>query len=205
MIQIQIPTRFSRLLIFLVFTCMVLLQPTRSSCQVLYRPNFFGLKAGTNTAKTVVNGSDLFISKYNTGFHLGGFYHARFGKFVVQPEILYQVKGGTFRNSDVLIRNNYNYITVPIIVGYVVTEGLTVEAGAEWSRALNGVKSIGPEVNRDFGITAGVRFDLLDAADKFSLNLRYNYGTANISAIPGIQKYNRAIQFSVIYNFYKEK
>lgn len=203
--QIQNIPRCFQVFMFSFVVAAVLLGSPSASAQVVYRPHVFGLKAGTNTAKTVVSGSDLFISKYNTGFHLGGFYRARFGKFVVQPEILYQVKGGTFKNNDALIRNNYNYITVPIILGYVPTEGLTIEAGAEWSRALNGVKSLGPEINRDFGITAGVRFDLLDAADKFSLNLRYNYGTTNISNIVGIEKYNRGIQFSVIYNFYKEK
>ena len=205
MIQIQKIPRFFQTFVFSFIALVALLESPSAAAQVLYRPYVFGLKAGTNTAKTAVSGSDLFITKYNTGFHLGGFYRARFGNFVVQPEILYQVKGGTFKNADVLIRNNYNYITVPIILGYVPTEGLTFEAGAEWSRALNGVKSLGPEINRDFGITAGVRFDLLDAADKFSLNLRYNYGITNISNIPGIEKYNRSIQFSVIYNFYKEK
>ena len=135
-------------------------------------------------------------------------YRYRFTKFVIQPEILYQVKGGTYQQSQIgsseriTTENNFNYVSLPIMLGYIPIEGLTVQAGPEFSWAIGTTN--GPKANRDLGVALGIHYDFLDKLDKFSLNIRYVYGVTKIPETANSTLQNRALQVSAVYNFYKK-
>ena len=166
----------------------------------------FGLKIGASSSTTAQEGITPYISRFKTAFHLGGVYRLRYKRFVAQPELLLSIKGGTLKRLGVnpqIIRNNYNYLSVPLMLGWVPTEGLVLQAGPEFSYAIK--TPYGPGKKSDTGIAIGAHYDFLDMADKFSLNLRYIYGLNDVSDNPIVQYKNRTFQVSIIYNFYKKK
>jgi len=173
----------------------------------------FGVKAGASSAKTGQVGTSSFISRYRTTFHLGGMYRLRVNRFVVQPELLFSNKGGSFKGTvnqlggarTEVIRNNYNYLSAPLLLGWIPTEGLTLQVGPEFSYALNTPRTNGPARRQDLGVVVGVHYDFLDVLDKFSLHIRYIHGLQNISDNPIVERYNRTFQVSMVYNFYRKK
>ena len=170
----------------------------------------FGLKVGPSLTRApiVAGGITPSIVKQKMDFHFGVMYRYRFNKFVIQPELLYQVKGGTYQQEQIAsttrttIENNFNYVSVPLMLGYIPTEGLTIQAGPEFSWAVNTPN--GPKANRDLGLALGIHYDFLDMADKLSLNLRYVYGLTKIPETANSMLQNRAFQLSVVYNFYRK-
>lgn len=165
----------------------------------------FAVKVGPSSSKTLIDGDSPYISKFKTAFHLGALYRLRYHRVVLQPEVLYSLKGGTFKESTGITRNNYNYLSVPVLLGWVPTEGLVLQAGPEFSYALNTPTSGGPGQRYDTGIAVGAHYDFLDLLEKCSLHLRYIYGLNNVSNVAGTNYYNRTVQVSLVYNFYKKK
>lgn len=168
----------------------------------------FGFKIGPSLTSAPTQGVTPTFSKRKLDFHVGAMYRYRFTKFVVQPELLYQRKGGTYQQlqiastNRITTQNNFNYVSVPVMLGYIPVEGLTVQAGPEFSWAIS--TPGGPRANRDLGVALGIHYDFLDIADKFSLNLRYVYGLTRIPETANSTLQNRAFQISVVYNFYRK-
>lgn len=173
----------------------------------LLNSGHFGFKIGPSLTAAPIQGVSPSIPKQKMDFHLGVLYRYRFTKFVIQPELLYQVKGGTYQQLQIAstnrttTENNFNYISLPIMFGYIPTEGLTLQAGPEFSWAIDTPN--GPQSNRDLGLAVGVHYDFLDMLDKFSLNVRYVYGLTKIPQTVNSTLQNRALQVSLVYNFYK--
>lgn len=170
----------------------------------------FGLKFGAQTVKTAIQGTTPLIAKNSTEFNLGLIYRLRYRKYVLQPELLYNVKGGSFTleqsTGSTVTHNNYNYLSVPVMFGYIPTEGITLQLGPEFSYALNTTASNGPAVRNDIGIAIGAHYDFLDMLSQLSLNARYVYGFINIApADAQASYYNRAFQLSLVYNLYKKE
>jgi Outer membrane protein beta-barrel domain len=191
-----------RLIFLLIFCCFL---GKIASAQTLYLKPHFGLKAGLNSAYTTYSPNFIYQLKFQSHPNFGLFYRLRGQKWVFQPEIQLSVKGGSFKGETETIRNNFNYFTVNPMVGYIVTEGLTFEVGPEYATSLNGIKSNGTDIKRDLGLAFGVRLDLLDFAEDFSLNIRYVHGLDNISAVKSINLTNRTLQLSAVYNLYRKK
>ena len=113
----------------------------------------FGLKFGVSLARLSVSGITPNIPKQALAPHFGLVYRYRLQRFVLQPEVLLASKGGTFqtqrigttdRKSRDNTKNQYYYASVPILLGYIPTEGLTLQAGPEFSYALNAGATHGP-------------------------------------------------------------
>jgi Outer membrane protein beta-barrel domain len=191
-----------RLILLLIFCCFL---ETTVLAQTLYLKPHFGLKAGLNMAYTTYNPNFIYSLKFQSHPNIGFFYRLRSQKWVFQPELQLSVKGGTFKGETEVIRNNFNYFTVNPMLGYIVTEGLTFELGPEYGTSLNGIKSNGTDVKRDLGLAVGLRLDLLDFAEDFSINIRYIHGLDNVSSIKAINLTNRTLQVSAVYNLYRKK
>jgi hypothetical protein len=160
----------------------------------------WGVKIGASVSKTaILNTQNIIIPKFRQDINVGFFRRMQISKFVIQPELYYQVKGGTFSATDV-VKNNYQYLSVPLLLGYEITDGLTIQAGPEYSWALNANKKYGPTVKNDLGISAGIHFDFLDMASLFSLELRYTQGLTDINSASIPDYRNRTIQASLHYN-----
>ena len=174
----------------------------------LLNSGHFGFKVGPSLTSAPIQGVSPSIPKQKLDFHLGFLYRYRFTKFVIQPELLYQLRGGTYQQFQIgssnrtTIENNFNYISLPIMLGYIPTEGLTLQAGPEFNWAISTPN--GPKSNRDLGIAIGAHYDFLDMLDKFSLNVRYVYGLTKIPETVNSTLQNRTFQVALVYNFYKK-
>ena len=169
----------------------------------------FGLKVGGSLTRVAVSGISLNVPKQALQPHLGVMYRYRLQRFVVQPEVLLAIKGSTFLVERVggreTSRDQYYYASVPLLLGYIPTEGLTLQAGPEFSYALNAGRPNGPGAKNDRGLVVGAHYDFLDLLDKFSLHIRYVYGLSNVSPEPLATYKNRVLQVSAVYNLYPKK
>ena len=194
--------RLSLLACFLTLSLLVQAQSNRPV------GGHFGVKVGAGLTNLNVSGITANLPKRALQPHVGVMYRYRYNKFVFQPEALIAVKGSTFKverlGNTTTTKAAYTYASVPVLLGYIPTEGLTVQAGPEFSYAL-GIGDNGPGQRNDLGIAVGVHYDFLDMFDKLSLHLRYVYGLNNVSPEPLATYKNRTFQASVIYNFYKKR
>lgn len=169
----------------------------------------FGVKVGASLTRVSVSGISANIPKQALQPHLGVMYRYRYQRFVVQPEVVLAIKGGTFQVERVGGRVNsralYTYASVPLLLGYIPTEGLTLQAGPEFSYALRTNDTNGPGSRNDLGLVVGAHYDFLDMLDKFSLHIRYIHGLSNVSPEPLATYRNRNLQVSVVYNLYKKR
>ncbi|AFK02466.1 hypothetical protein Emtol_1317 [Emticicia oligotrophica DSM 17448] len=183
------------------------------------RPNTqYGFKGGISNSKTaIINNQTNIFNKFRNDINLGAFYRWNLQKFSVQPEAYFQAKGGSFKAStnfaetgNTILRNNYQYLTGSLILGYEVAKNVHLVAGPEYGYALNAGTKRGPYAQTDFSVAGGVRIDMLDAAHLFSLNIRYVHGLTNTtnktytladkSVIP-LNFQNRTLQVSATFNF----
>lgn len=181
------------------------------------RGGHFGLKVGGAITSLQLSGATINIPKRKLDPLVGVMYRYRYNRYVIQPEVLFNIRGGTFQQIVVgetnrkTIKGNYQYVSVPVLFGYIPTEGLTVQAGPEFSYALNArlpdqsgraTDYRKPGAQTDIGLAVGVHYDFLDRLDKFSLHLRYIYGFNNVSPEPSATYYNRVFQVGMVYNLY---
>ncbi|MGF7215374.1 hypothetical protein GGR92_001514 [Spirosoma lacussanchae] len=194
----------------LLFFAFTLLLPALSQAQS-NNPvgGHFGLKVGASLTRVNVSGISANIPKQALQPHFGVMYRYRYQRFVIQPEALLAIKGGTFQIERVggrsTSRAQYYYASVPILLGYIPTEGLTLQAGPEFSYALSTNTTTGPGPRNDLGLVVGAHYDFLDMLDKFSLHVRYVYGLSDVSPEPLATYRNRNLQVAIVYNLYNKK
>ena len=165
----------------------------------------FGAKAGVNLAAAAVG--DKFEANTVTSFHIGATVEfAISDTFSVQPEVLYSLQGADV--DDITI--NTNFINLPIMAKYYVTEGLSLEAGPQIgflikANAKEKDSSISFDVKDsfksiDFGFNIGAGYKLESG---LNFALRYNLGLTDISNSDNedAKWKNRVLQFSVGYTF----
>jgi hypothetical protein len=141
-----------------------------------------GLKAGLNVANQTYSMSGISISPSSlTGFHGGLWANFKFGKFGLQPEAYYSTQGSSLSSGGVTSTNKFNYINIPILLRYNITNFLNLHAGPQFG-LLASAKSDGLDVKSqvkslDFSAAVGAGFDL-----PFGLmgGLRYCAGLTNI-------------------------
>lgn len=170
----------------------------------------FGVKVGASFTQIAISGTTVNIPHRGLQPHLGVMYRYRYNRYVFQPEVILSIRGGTFQQEQSggtrsTTGVSYYYASLPLLVGYIPTEGLTLQAGPEFSYALNAGESGGPGVNNDLGLAVGAHYDFLDMLNKFSLHVRYIYGFVNVSPEPTAAYYNRNLQVSIVYNLYHKK
>ena len=164
----------------------------------------FGAKAGVNFANLK---PDLDDASTRTSFHLGAV--AEIGisdKFSVQPELLYSEQGAKDESDDdEVVRTNY--LTLPILAKYYLTDGLSLEAGPQIGFLLTAeVEDDGDTIDlkdntkgTDIGFAFGLGYKL-DSGLNFGL--RYFLGS-DINDVDGDSDKisNRVFQLSLGYFF----
>lgn len=176
----------------------------------------FGLKGGLNFSLITGDDTDNFDGR--VAFHVGGVVEFPISeKFSVQPELLYSAQGdkGNFDGMDVEF--NLDYLNVPVVAKYYVSEGFSLEAGPQLGFLLS-AKAEGGGVSidikdviksMDFGFDFGLGYKL-DNGLNFSG--RYYVGVSNfvdsngsIMDVPissdGSKNYNNVFQLSIGYFF----
>lgn len=161
----------------------------------------FGVKAGLNFAFiTGDNAKDLDPS---TDFHFGVMAEFNISdKFYLQPELIYSGQGAeTNIASEGII--SLNYLNIPLIGKYYVTERLSLEAGPQIGFLLStkgGTLDYKDLLKTtDFGVNFGVGYKL-DNGLNFSA--RYNLGLTNINNVDGFSDKNRNGVFQLSVGFF---
>ena len=100
-------------------------------------------------------------------------------KLKIQPEVLYQGMGGSINN--VVFENNY--VSVPILLKYGLTNSFYLEAGPQFS-ILSSSTSAGMDIkdkftSSDFQVLIGASLNL---TDKIGAGVRYGMGMSNIAS-----------------------
>lgn len=106
---------------------------------------YYGPKLGLNVTHLMLSGEASEGLKGNNGMkissHFGGFAEIIFSDyFSLQPELLYTVKGSTFKKEVVDEYKSayvYKYISIPILVKYYVTKDISIEGGPQFSYLLS--------------------------------------------------------------------
>jgi hypothetical protein len=135
----------------------------------------FGAKGGLNMSSLAgaEGASSLF------GAHLGGFAEIKFSeKFALQPELLFSMQGASY---DAGGDTNMNYINIPVMAKYFVTNNISLEAGPQIGFLMS-AKSDGTDVkdglnSTDFGINLGGSYYL---NDNMFLTARYGFGLSDV-------------------------
>jgi hypothetical protein len=165
----------------------------------------YGLKAGANYSKFSADsdsdGSDLDFYKRKVGFYLGGFLNVDLSnKFQFQPELLFALEGTSFEREVETTDNGFESnptvsdfesdindytIAAPLVIRYLITETLFLEAGPQLAYVLDRKEKIkknpfepsgDPQPAEydydkfDFGITLGAGYKI---SESLCLNGRY--------------------------------
>lgn len=157
----------------------------------------FGGKLGGNLATLT---GDVSNSKMMTGFHAGGAVEVELSEgFSIQPELLFSMQGGEvsksidFLNASARVKVANNYISLPVMGKFYVTEGLSIEAGPQLNYLISSKASTTVSVYNvalltrksdirqrsnklDFGFNAGLGYKLPSGV---SFGARYNLGLSN--------------------------
>jgi opacity protein-like surface antigen len=153
----------------------------------------FGAKVGLNSSN--LRGDMDFDSKI--GFNVGAFAEISLSdKFIFQPELLFSTQGAKFEGSDAnaTVSIKVNYLNIPLMLKYGVTDKLFLEFGPQLGFLLSGKSKFevtygGETVSEeqdikdssksfDFGLNFGASFDV---AENIMIGARYNLGLSNIN------------------------
>lgn len=157
----------------------------------------FGVKLGFNFAN--VSGIEDFDQR--TGLSAGLFAGARLGdKLGLQIDALYSQQGAEVGQtySDIVQDFNLDYISIPVVVKYYITENLNIHAGPQMGILLNDETSVVGQVFDNIGTdsldwlgTLGLGLDLplgLRAEARYSFGLTRVNGSVTIPSLPTIQE-----------------
>ena len=142
-----------------------------------------GIKGGTSFAsiKKMESANASSTSDNNrTAFVLGAYATLSLSeKLKIQPEVLYQGMGGSINN--VVFENNY--VSVPILLKYGLTNSFYLEAGPQFS-ILSSSTSAGMDIkdkftSSDFQVLIGASLNL---TNKIGVGVRYGMGMSNIAS-----------------------
>jgi len=179
----------------LLATSQLLAQQQEASGENGLTPKF-GIKGGANFANMYTNnaGQDEHVK---VGVNAGFFWKLPIARAIsIQPELLYSSKGAKETYDNFILgtgeyRFNLNYVEVPLLLVFNLTENFSLSAGGYAAYLVsanvkdlksNGNVSGATDLNADnfhrfdYGLAGGLSIDI----QKFTLGARYNYGLQNI-------------------------
>jgi len=169
----------------------------------------YGLKAGANFytfGGDEVENEDL-NSKF--GLHIGGLVNFSVSeKFKVQPEIVFSIQGSKQTDGTDELNWNFNYLNIPIMAQFYVSNGFFLETGPQIGFNLKAEikdEESGTTLDLDdeikssdisWGLGAGYK-----TASGFGFGARYNLGLSSIAEESDVDIKNRGFQVGVFYLF----
>ena len=141
--------------------------------------------AGVSFA-TITNDKD---AKMKVGF-VGGA-EAEYGisnRFGIAAGVVYSMQGAKWSGDDIVIKNNENYLNIPVLAKFYIVEGLAIQAGVQpgfllsESLSYNGTKEdpkyyISDTKKFDLSIPMGLTWEIANVV----LDARYNLGVTNMT------------------------
>lgn len=163
----------------------------------------FGIKGGATLGK--VSGQS-FKNQFTLGYHVGAFATIGFGKFGIQPEVLFnQVNVDTASNFSQVSQFNHvdkiklGALTIPVLLNYNLNKFITLQAGPQFGIILDKNKSLlknGQDAFKsgDFALVGGIQLHLL----KFRVYGRFVGGLTDLNNIQSSETWKmQAIQLGV--------
>lgn len=159
-----------------------------------------GIKGGLNFSN--LYSEEVDDQNMRTSFHAGMYFKAALNHFLaIQPEVLYSRKGSTTKYDNLLtgdgeFSNNLDYLELPVLGVFNLTENINVHAGPYFAYLLNAEIqnesensdfNFVEELNEDdferldYGVAAGVGFEF----ETIRFGLRYNYGLTDVGKSQG--------------------
>lgn len=141
-----------------------------------------GAKGGLNIS--TLNGFQDLNANSLTGFHLGAYMGINLGRnFALQPEALFSTQGAKIDDQTV----NLNYLNIPVMVRFLTTSGIFLEAGPQFGFTVNEVDltgSLNDQFNNsDLSMCGGLGF--IGKNQGFGIGARYNVGLSKVGEISG--------------------
>ncbi len=140
-----------------------------------------GVKLGANFATL----GDIEQFDNEIGFVGGAYLDLKFGKFGIQPELLYSQQDGQFD----ITAFDLNYINIPVMFKFYIVGGLNFQLGPQFGILVN--DSIPDAISQsvetesfDLAGTAGLGLDLplgLRASARYVFNVENDFETANFT------------------------
>ncbi len=169
-----------------------------------------GPKVGYNNAKLEGKSFSAFHDNNSiNGYHVGLFTEIRFNKFAIQPEVYYSSEGGKWKASldNATIEHDFNldYVNVPLMLKYYLTNSLAIEAGPQAGfltaskMSFSDLDPDSPKFN-DFNFSVNVGLSL-NLPLNLMLSARYNAGLTDVTDHPEVDWKNRVMQLSLGYKF----
>ena len=163
----------------------------------------FGIKGGANLGK--ISGQS-FKNEFTLGYHVGAFATINFGKFGIQPEVLFNQTNvdTSSKFSDVYQFNHINNIklnalSIPIMLNYNLNKFITFQAGPQFGILLDQDKTLlqnGGDAFKsgNFALAGGIQLNLL----KFRVYGRFVGGLTNLDNVGDKETWKtQAIQLGV--------
>lgn len=182
----------------------------------------FGVKGGVNFANMTVD--DIGKLKSRSAFHIGGLLEITFSEFLsIQPEVLYSLQGAKHIDKGHIGLNidiELDYIQVPVMAKFYVTDGFSLEVGPQISFLVSSKSEYEGTISGSGNVEGEDLFDFssidisigLGASYQLPMGVfftaRYNLGKTNLnngiiyeSTFEDIKIYNRVFQLSAGYSF----
>ena len=134
-----------------------------------------GIKAGANFA----NITDATGLSNKTGFVIGAFAGVKLNdKLGIQGDLLYSQQGAKFDGGDI----DLNYVNVPIVLKYFVTENLNIQAGPQFGFVVDDnikavLTNLAEAESADVSGVVGLGYELPMG---IRLSGRYNFGLTDV-------------------------
>lgn len=169
----------------------------------------FGIKGGLNIYD--IHNSNNINYDPVVGFHIGGLSHIHLTKhFALQPEVFYSTNGANYKSGGNDFRINLGYISVPVLVQYMFTNGLRVQAGPQVGFLVHAIskdnnikENIREDINAvDFSLATGASYQVPNTG--FGFDARFNLGLSDLNKNGTVKSTNRGVQLGVFYLFNKK-
>lgn len=138
----------------------------------------FGVRAGANIAN--FQGFDF---ESRIGMHLGAYYDYEFNsEFSIEPGIFFSQKG--FKSNSLEIKENVNYLDIPVLVRYHFEERFNVFAGPQGSVVLSRNYTEGNFNSQNSGVLRGYDLAAVIGAGvnlPYDLNFQLSYDLGLLS------------------------
>lgn len=175
------------------------------------------VKAGANFS-TITEAANVDLDySYKAGFTAGVSLGWGFTDVVgLSVDVLFSNQGATMKipRTDITITENSNYINIPVMANFFITEGLTGKAGAQLSYFLSANDKVtGAHETQNIDIISDYRtMDVsipigIEYAFKFGLaiEVRYNFGLTDMikesPQYPNMKSYNSYGSLTLGYKF----
>ena len=150
------------------------------------------LKAGNTYIKPTVGINLANISKsegdMKFGLNVGGEIEHNLSKqFSLTAGLLYSMQGTQFKSSGTTVKENFDYLNIPVLVNFYAAQGLALKFGVQpgfktkanisaSGNGKSGSEDIDGAESMVFAIPVGISYQISD----FVLDARYSFGISNV-------------------------